>query len=207
MKSRLARLGVLLAAVFGLLATMVPAASADTYKTITIVGQVNLPGCQGLGYPVVTNTAVPGLPTVKPGPKPGTTVANIPPQGNHCNFELVPAVCTKTSVGKKIAAVDTCGIIATGTVWGYCGYSTGQGNAVVDATTKEPISTTFKFTGVGGLLTVTGGNANKNIVGEIAALPTVGTCANKTATGFTVAGEVVYKDCNNGGTTAGVCNP
>jgi hypothetical protein len=174
MKARTARFGVLVAAVLGLMATMIPSASATTVKEITFVGNATIAG--GLGYPVIT-----------------------PP--NHYGFTLSSTVCVKESVStpdKPAPKVgpDLCSITAAGTVWGHCGLSTGAGvvtleNLLLEKATR---SLPFTFTGVGGELIVQGGSGNETIIGVVTAVPTTGSCTNKTATGFTIVGTATYVD-------------
>ena len=233
MKLKSARFGVLLVALAGVLATMVPSAQATTYKTITITGNATL--SVGFGYPGAPPThklpcgynslsdvmteptaetvakvlATPQCTTAKAGPKPGTTVVNVRPGGNTANFAFSNVVCVKTSTSvlklptMSKTGVDQCRLTATGTVTGFCGLSTGTGTATITnlSGNKTDTNMVFKFTGVGGVLHVTGGNATENIVGDVNATPTAGTgsCAMKAAREFTVTGSVEYKKCT--GTT------
>jgi hypothetical protein len=174
MKARTARLGVLVAAVLGLMATMIPSASATTVKEITFQGTASVP--TGLGYPVITPT-------------------------EHGSFTFASDVCVKESVSTPTKAtpktgVDQCFIFASGTVWGHCGLSTGVGvvTLVNLSGSKATESIPFTFEGVGGELIVQGGSGNTTITGVVTAVPTTGSCTDGSAQGFTIVGTATYVD-------------
>jgi hypothetical protein len=174
MKARTARFAVLVAAVLGLMATMVPSASATTIKEIEFVGTASVP--TGLGYPVIT-----------------------PPE--HGSFTFSSDTCVKVSVSTPDKAtpktgVDPCLIVAQGTVWGHCGQSVGVGVATIYnlSGTKEAISTYFTWTEIDGEAVVTGGSGNTTITGVATVIPTSGSCTDGSATGFTIIGTWTYVD-------------
>ncbi len=222
MKSRIVRVGVLIASVMGLLATATPA-EASYVKNVTLTGNAALFNCKdattgapspGLSYPVwtsggATTTEIPDTKTeYKPGPKgTGIEVNTIVLNGNLCDF-FFGANCVKVSVGNKKTGVDTCTITATGTVTGFCGLSSGLGTAVLvntsnTLTQKPDVVTDFKFSSTVTTLRVSDkdGDPTDWIQGQVSVNPNVqitggGSCTNKTATTFLIAGDVVIKQCN-----------
>ena len=179
MKVRTARLSVFVAAVAGLMATMIPSASATTVKEVEFVGTATVP-C-GLSYPVLG-----------------------PPE--HCTFTFSSNTCLKASVSTPDKTnpkngVDPCQITAAGTVWGHCGQSTGVGLATVtnlSGNKGAPIDVSFTFMGVGGELIVQGTASNgATVVGVVTAIPAVGgsgSCTNGTGTDFIIIGTITYVD-------------
>ncbi len=230
MKSRIVRVGVLIASVMGLLVTSTPA-EASYVKNVALTGAAILFNCKdaktgdpspGLSYPVWTSgaatmTEVPDTTTTtKTGAKGVTEVNTEVLNGNLCDFTF-GAVCIKVSVGTKKTGVDNCLIIATGTVTGFCGLSSGTGKAIL--TNLGPVTggppnketlliDTFKFSSTGTTLRVSGGDATQNIQGKVSVKPNLlgpGSCTNKTATTFIINGDVVIKDCTPGHTIPGQC--
>lgn len=200
MKLRIARLGVLIATVMGLMVTMTPA-EATTVKIVTFTGTATVQ-CGGLAYPGV-NMVVPATTTApKAGPKGEPEVNTTVHNGNTCDFVLASTLCVKLSLGKK-TGVDNCTIVATGTVTGFCGLSSGLGTAMLTNNgpvigggepTKDNVGIKFKFSSTATTLRVSGGNTTENIHGVVSAVPLTGSCTNTTATGFLITGEVVVKD-------------
>lgn len=197
MKLRVARVGVLIATVMGLMLTMTPA-EATWVKTVTFTGSATLLNCGGFGSPGVDGVVPDTKTTTKLGPKGEPEVNTEVLNGNKCDFVLSTTACVKESVGKKLGT-DVCVITAVGTVLGFCGLSFGTGRAVITNLTntvqpKPDVVTDFKFSSTGTTLRVSGGNMTQNVHGEVSAVPSAtGSCTNKTATGFLVSGEVVVK--------------
>lgn len=206
---RTLRVGLLIGAVVGLVGAPTGSVRANTTKTIEFVGTMML-SC-GIGDPGINGTPNPNIST-KPGPK-GVPEGNIPPQGNHCGLDIDTTTCTKVSTGKK-AGTHNCDLDADGSIWGFCGYATGEGFMVVQNLNdgKNVFFTLFKMTVTGGIARISGGDYEENIRGELTMVPTTGSCPNKTATGFTLKGTLHYKECTNGTVTVnghptGVCQP
>lgn len=201
MRLRVVRFGVLIASVMGLLVTSTPA-EATTVKTVTFQGLATLTACSGLASPGVNGVVPDTTTTTKTGPKGEPEVNTTVHNGNLCDFTLesTDGGCVKESTGKK-TGTDNCKIKATGKVTGFCGSSSGTGTAVLEnegpvtggPSTKTDLVSDFKFSSTGTSLRVSGGNAATNLHGEVSAVPVTGSCTNKTATGFNIAGEIVIK--------------
>lgn len=202
MHARTARLGVLTAAVVGLMVTMVPSASATTIKEVGFTGNANL--ARPLGYPCAPITVPP---TFTKCPPPVGTM-------NHADFTFRSDNCVKLSVSANKTPDKTgpafCHLVARGTVWGYCGLSVGLGTATLVNTgpiapeapggNKTTMNFNFEFTGVASTLFLTGTQLGGNafVTGEAfifpAAGPLVGSCTDKTATTFTLAAKATITD-------------
>lgn len=196
-------------AVGGLMAVAMPPAQATTTKTITITGIMTLRG-GAFGFPCTPNKPCPPATTttVKPDAKGVPSVNFTMQNGNHAEFDFnTTTLCVKTSAStptkttQKGGAPAQCRVSATGSIWGWCELATGLGTATITnlSNNKSTITTAIKFTWSGPNVHITGGNNTTNITGDPAMAPepaAVGgpSCTNKTATRFTIAGNLIYKD-------------
>lgn len=197
MKSRIARLGVLLVSVMALVAGFAPSAEANQVGVLVIQGRANVG--TGISYPCVDNS----LPSVPKCPPPlGTANLNQASVSFTGSGAGVVAKVAKPKCGTACVEVGTVNITANGTVNGSCGLSSGDlsGSVTADVSLGTKINNrNFRvlFTGVGGLLILDGSvtsSQGERILGATVAIPdaTVGsTCANKSAKIFIVAGVVV----------------
>jgi hypothetical protein len=182
MKFRLARLGVLLLPVMGLVASTAPPARAASAGAMVIQGTATVGA--GLGYPCVGNTipdltkcpvigTAPGAPVEVWLPTPGgptlTPVGALPAGGNNnlgVTFAafgagvLVKAAKPKCALPACVEA-GTFTIAGGGSVSGWCDLSDGQltitvtPNIVVGSKANVRTVDTI-FVGVGGILVITG---------------------------------------------------
>lgn len=225
MKVKLARLGVLMASVLGLLGVTLAPAQAIQVGTVAFIGDAIITGGGRLGYPCTIDiddidipgdvpgcllTAVNGTSvTFKPG-KLGMSEVNLTQSnGNTGNFGFGSTTCvglklTVDKPGKSTgAAGPLCSIGATGVVTGYCGLSSGTGVGFFTLGIKT-LSFTFKFWDVGGTLIVSGTYAGagagdiKGVFEVIPDLPILSTtsCTNKWAIHFTIVGLATLLDLN-----------
>lgn len=172
---RIALLGFL---VLGALFLVPTSAQAAENGTINFTGTATV-GSPGLTYP-----------------PPGTTS---PSSGPTLPFSFASSTCDGASEGKKGPQADTsCSITATGTVTGFCGLSNGTANGTITFA-GQSISFSVSWTSPpsgGGTLILMGsadkGGQTGTVKGEVTAVPTGGSCLAGGATGFTIAGTVVY---------------
>jgi hypothetical protein len=204
---RSARTGAILLAVLGTAATFVPPASAEGTKELAFQGTATV--ATGLGYPVLTGT--PSL-TAKPQPDKKNPPFNVT-GGNTRTGAFASGPCAGVSAMPKPEKPTpagqgpfTCSIGATFTVDGFCGLSDGRGTGTLRVTSALGVTQLigFKFTwfGPGGNLTLLGNwwfgggpepappFIDGDLVGTVNAVPVTGSCTDKTATGFAVAGTV-----------------
>lgn len=207
MKSRISRLGVVLLPVLALFASLAPPAHATQVGVIVIQGKANVGA--GLSYPCFG----PGTPTApidlaKCPPPIGTGNNPPPPNGTGVGVTFTgtgAGAVVKVQKLPKCASVcveaGTFGITnATGRVYGQCGLSSGTLTGTVASTlslgTKSNNRTfTVGFQGIGGVLVLSGTTSqNETLDGVVAALPdatTGGSCTNKDAKAFIIAGPIV----------------
>ncbi len=204
MRSRLARVGLILAAVLGIAATNIPSANATTVAAVVFVGNATV--TPGLGYPCTPAPSnCPPTVTVNPGPPPSVTIG-----GTSGGFTFNSLVCVgvKVDIAKPKGTGPhgpLCSITASGSITGYCGLSQGSGSGVIGFAPVAPKTVTFNFhfTSVGGTLvitgTTTGAKAGGTIVSVVQAIPNITTgqsCAGgKTGQrDFIIVGAAVVAD-------------
>ncbi len=201
MKSRLARFSVLFIPMMALVASMAPPASATEVGALVVVGQANVG--QGIAYPCLDGKTTP--PTVNPAKCTGHLGAN--PNKAAVTFSGTGAgtvvKVTKPKCPLVCVEAGTFAITASGSISGACGLSSGvlagSITPIVSVGTKpaKPRGFNVSYQGIGGLLVVTGNTSKGEILaGAVVALPTTGTCLNKTPKSFTVAGPIFVIDPN-----------
>lgn len=175
---RMARLGVLLMAVAGLVASATPA-DALTIGGLVIQGRANVG--VGLGYPVLF-------------PPSGTIATTFTGTGVGQVDTALKAKC-----GTACIEVGTVIINATGSVNGNCGLSAGTFNGVIApdlslGTKTKARNFSITYQGVGGALVIQGSTSKGEIVvGAAVAVPDVtagSSCLNVSAKAFIVVGIV-----------------
>jgi hypothetical protein len=210
MKSRLARLGVLVVSVVALVAGLAPSAEARVVGAVVVTGNAVLGA--GISYPCLDNPG-PVTPNLAKCPAPiGAAGANSAPITSF-NGQGVGALVkvTKTKCPGGAAACLEAGVFgitdngaATNRVTGSCGLSGGQLGGTITpqlslgtkANTRNFLVT---FTGVGGLLVLQGTSTNtsdgstETLLGAVVAAPTTGSCTNKAGKTFTVAGVITVR--------------
>jgi hypothetical protein len=148
------------------IASASPAHAAET-GVINFTGNASI-ASPGLSYPVVN-----GGPRTLPFSFSSTTCADasdVPQGGASCSIATT-----------------------SGTVTGFCGQSTG----VAAGSVRTSSGTTYAFkikwsTSAGGTLVIENNGGAGTVAGEVTAVPTTGSCATGTATGFTVAGNFAF---------------
>lgn len=213
MRVNLARVVVLVAGLVGLFTAAMPAAEADAVGSIWFRGNADVNGGSNtIAYPCIGG--LPGSLTVDmslcPGPgsvstKPkmiskhsGKVVVYVETSHNQSTIDLttktcIGAVANHNKLNKTAADAGSCGIAGSGTVWGYCGLSTGTVSGAI-ATTTNVYAFTVKVTGVGGVLKLTGFVTLQTSVGWVSGVVTVfpdpqqGSCLNNHRLGFIVWG-------------------
>jgi hypothetical protein len=197
MKSRLARLGVLLLPVMAVMATLAPPSNAAATGAIVIVGTANVGA--GIAYPCVDPAS--GVPPINVNKCLGPLGS--PPNTATVTFNGTGVGGVLTDLEPKCGALPACAevgtfaITATGNVTGACGFSTGAltGNmnpAIPLGTKVKGRAFAVNYIGVGGFLVLTGNTSKgETIAGAVAAVPTGGSCLNKDPKTFTVAGALV----------------
>jgi hypothetical protein len=197
MKVRIARLGVLLAAVVGLVASSAAPAGATGAGVVVVQGNATVGA--GIAYPCIDPAS--GVPPI-------SVPKCLPPQLGNPNSATFAFVGTGAGVivngpnkGAKTGTVEagTFTVTANGTVSGACGLSVGV-IATGTVTPIIPVGTKTKnrtyvggFIGVGGVLVIQGTtNKAEVIVGAVLAVPIPGqgSCTDKGPKVFLIAGAV-----------------
>jgi hypothetical protein len=200
MKFRLARLSVLLLPIMALVASVAPPAHANVVGVVVVNGTANVGA--GLSYPCVGN-GVPDL-TKCPPPvgngQPGNIGVTFGGIGVGAVVKVAKPKCPAGSPAGTCVEVGTFAIAATGSVTGHCGLSSGALAGSVTPTlalgTKSNNRTfNVSFTGIGGVLVLTGTTCNgENITGAVLAVPdatTGASCTNTAGKNFLIAGPIV----------------
>lgn len=183
MKSKTIRRLLVAAVTLGALVIGTPSAQATTTGSVNFVGTATLGS--GFGYPDPTGgTLTPPL---------------FAPKTTTYSFNSSVA-CTDASAGKIQQAGAACSISVSGSVTGNCGKSTGTGGTgtFTDSSGNSyALSSVGWTTSAGGTLVVTGtatkGTQTGSLTGAVTAVPTVGSCAAGTATGFSVQGSAAVQ--------------
>lgn len=189
MMSRIARLGVLLMTAVGLVAGSAAPAGAASAGSVAVVGTAAVGN--GIAYPCLDGKTTP--PSVNP--------AKCLPNSNTASVSFVSTVAAGAvaSTAKPGPAVEagTFSIVGTGSVTGACGLSSGglSGSItpILALGTKAKTRTfAVTFQGVGGTLVIMGTTSKgETVEGVVLALPTTGTCLNKTPKAFTIVGPIL----------------
>lgn len=217
MRSLIARFGVVLVPVMALLASLAPPAHALTYTGLVVEGTAttsagfggpclgnSTPGPGGVGVPSVDTTKCPVIGTT-------TNTVGITFGGDAVIAEakVNKAKCTITTIA--CASVGVYAFGGSGTVSGVCGLANGTGTGSITpiAPTNPPVGTksatagteafNFSFTGVGPVLVVSVTAAREGtLVGPVVVvqLPSQGTCADKSAKGYVIAGVLAGVNLN-----------
>jgi hypothetical protein len=203
MKSRLARLGVLLLPVMAVMATLAPSSNAAAAGALVIVGTANVGA--GIAYPCVEPGATPLPINVNKclgplGSPPNSAPVTFNGTGVGAVLNALEGKCATTPTNPVCLEAGTVVITAAGTVVGACGFSTGTlgaGNtgtitpAISVGNKAKPRNFSVTYIGVGGFLILTGTTTKgETIAGAVVAVPTGGSCTNKDPKVFTVAGAV-----------------
>ena len=215
MKSRFARISVLLVPIMALVASLAPPAEAVTVGGGVLVGRATV--ANGLAYPCFAGKGGPvgTPPSVDPAKCP---VLNTKPDvAFGFAGQLVGALVkvnkpkcasppANTCVEAGVFTVTATGVLDNGplgaTTSPKCGLSSGSGagtivlsTPLVDTKPQTASPFTFDFEGLGGLLVVTGTfRTSAVLAGVVVALPdstTGGSCLNKATKDFLVVGPVV----------------
>jgi hypothetical protein len=198
MKSRLARLGVLLLPVMAVMATLAPPSNAAATGALVIVGTANVGA--GIAYPCVDPAA--GVPPINVnkclgplGSPPNSASVTFNGTGAGAVLNDFEAKCATTPTNPVCFEVGTVTISAAGTVFGACGFSTGNLNGnitpAISPLKAKPRTFAVNYVGVAGFLVLQGTTSKgETIAGAVAAVPTGGSCTNKDPKTFTVAGAV-----------------
>jgi hypothetical protein len=198
----------------GLVASSAPPAHAFVESDLVLDGTATVGN--GLAYPCITGKGAvpPGVPAVDVA-KCTSKLANVVPFTFNGTARGVTVKVDKSKC--KSAPLNTCVQVSeytlnsSGTVSGWCGLSIGQGSGTITksaniVSTKPdannpPITFNFTWTGIGGVLLITGTATRGTLTGGVVTgsplalvLPGnvvgAGTCLNKAPKSFRVVGPV-----------------
>ena len=199
MKRFVARFGVLLLAVMGLVGSMTTPAHATGAAVVVFAGTATVGN--GIAYPCLGQGTPSGLPAPLPPKIPQVDLTKCPPaiSGNTAATTFAGqgvGAGVWVNKGKDPVEVGLMNITAAGTTTGACGLSTGLFNGnmtpVIAPLKNKPRTFTITYTGVGGNLIITGSTTKgEGLIGVALAIPTGGSCLNKQPKTFTVIGVIV----------------
>jgi hypothetical protein len=199
MKPRLARLGVLL--LLPVMAALAPPSNAAATGAFAIVGTASVGF--GIAYPCVDAAA--GVPPIDVnkclGPlasPPNSATVTFNGSGPGAVLNDLEAKCATTPTNPVCFEVGTVTISAAGTVFGACGFWTGNlaGTLTPAITVTPPLKAKTRalvvdYISVGGFLILRGTTSKgETIASAVVAVPVGGSCTNKDPKIYSVAGSV-----------------
>jgi hypothetical protein len=204
MRTFKARIGIVATACVLLSPTL--SASATTMKHGAFAGTATLGA--PLAYPCAdppgSTDCLAATTATGTGPfgEPVVTVATTAPP---VSFRFGSTACIQgsaavlESAGSKRDGASSCTISISGSLWGYCGLATGAGvltysNLGLLPGSNPTVGFGVTITDIAGVWRIWGADGESKFSAVAVAVPTSGTCATGSATGFTLAGEFTSTD-------------